>query len=154
MEPFGTQKQTGRHTIEFIMIVGVSQEGKALTHNVLHLVVTVRVPVMFVLSMDKYISSGNADRLPHSAGSVPDNMGSCSCKVVRAWKPLLPHSTGNVPDSVGNCSSKSVRAGKPLLPHNAGSVPTIGKSNSHSCESSGNAPASAQDSGSVPAISG
>lgn len=108
---------------------------------------------MFV-SMSKDIKSGNAVGLPHSGGKVPDNMGSCSCRRVRAWKTLLPHSASKVPDSIGSCSTRSVRAGKPLVPHNAGSVPLTGKSSSRSPTSSGNAPAAAQDSGEVPAISG
>ena len=186
--------------------IGVSQAGLALTHNVLHLVVAVRIPVIFGLYISKDISSGNADGLPHSVGNVPDNlgscshrsvrawkppspheaysvpttgissshssdssgnavglpqsggnvpdsMGSCSSRPIRAWKPLQPHSGGNVPDSMGSCSTRSVRAGKPLVPHNAGSVPLTGKSSSPSPTSSGNAPAAAQDSSKVPAVS-
>jgi len=96
--------------------VGVSQAGLALTHNVLHLVVAARIPVMFVLSMSKDISSGNADGLPHSGGNVPDNMGSCSFSSVRAWKPLLPHSGGNVPYTMGSCSTRSAKLGSHCCP--------------------------------------
>jgi len=130
--------------------VGVSQAGLALTHNVLHLVVAVRIPVMFVLSMSKDISSGNADGLPQSGGNVPDNLGSRSSRSVRAWKPLLPHSGGNMPDNMGSCSCRAVRAWKPLLPHSAGSVPTIDKSSSHSSASSENAGGLPHSGGNVP----